>query len=406
MRWSHLVRHGLIGTSLVGAATPAIAGPCVDPIDGPYEADKTWVGLSISVDFAPKLALSGGLEVRTCLSNKVDGVVRLEMGSAGARIVAGARVKPFAGGAYKDEGAAASLGAEATLGLEMVGDFVAQVAAMYSPRYTYLAAQGSFALSDPTKVTRPRRGSIVLGFAPAGLTRESPGVPGRPIRVAGRALAPDVVAFGGTRCAEDLAVRDHLARAAQLEYSSVWTFLRLAAELAAVGAPAELVARALDAADDEVRHAELCARAAGGLALAQLSMSAAQLRFTRRSLHALATLAAEAWSEGCLNEGAAAEEAWLASAEAHGPARSMLATIARDEDGHAALAHDVLAWVHLVAPEVARSAIAVQPENIGARTVEDPALARRGVARSEVRRAAARHARHVAIERVRSVTNG
>jgi hypothetical protein len=256
-----------------------------------------------------------------------------------------------------------------------------------------------------TESERPNRGGALVGLSPFILG--SGPTPGRPITHRSRVLVPEVIARAIPACAEDRAVRDHFARSAQLEYSSVWTFLRLAAELAAIGAPAELVARALDAADDEVCHAEMCARAAGGLALAPLSMLAAQPRFTRRSARALAVIAAEAWREGCLNEGAAAEEARFASEEAHGPARAMLATIARDENRHAELAWAVLAWVQAVAPEVARSAVAVAPENIaGGVSVEDSALARRGVARSEVRRAAQADSRRRATERVRSATTG
>src|SRR5688572_13780274 len=60
---------------------------------------------------------------------------------------------------------------------------------------------------------------------------------GRPIMHDGCILGPAVSGLVPFACAEDLAVRDYFAAAAQLEASSIWTFLRLGAELAAVGAP-------------------------------------------------------------------------------------------------------------------------------------------------------------------------
>ncbi|MGE0398394.1 MAG: hypothetical protein AB7T06_16940 [Kofleriaceae bacterium] len=399
-RWSNLACHGLLSTSLIGAASaPAIAEPCGD-------ASDAVVGFTIGVDFAPKAALTGGLELRRCLADSAEAMLRLEFGGGGIRLLGGARARLFEKNGNEDDWGD-RVGFEAGLGVELYGDPGAvggHLAATYGSELIYLALEGLLPIADDK---RSNRGSLVFGISPLLLgTGPTPGrpVPGRAFTDDGYVL-PDVLARAGARSMEDRVVRDHFTYAAQLEYSSVWTFLRLAAELAAVGAPTTLVARALDAADDEVRHAELCARAAGGLALAPLSMLAAQPRFTRRSTRALATIANEAWREGCLNEGIAAEEARLAAADAQRPARSMLEAIARDEAGHADLAWDVLAWVHLVAPEVARVAI-VEPEAFRhAISVEDPALARRGVASSAVRRAAVADTQRRAIERVRTVTD-
>jgi hypothetical protein len=167
----------------------------------------------------------------------------------------------------------------------------------------------------------------------------------------------------------------------------VWTFLRLAHELVAVGAPAALVARARDAADDELRHADLCRAAAGGIALADLPTHVARPRFANRSSAALAVLAAEAWCEGCLNETAAATEAALAATRAEGAVASMLAAISRDEHAHAELSWAVLGWVFSIAPAVARDALAalppptapLSPSSPSSGAPHDPALARRGV---------------------------
>lgn len=205
------------------------------------------------------------------------------------------------------------------------------------------------------------------------------------------------------RSAEDREVRDHFTSSAQFEMSSVWTFLRLAEELAAVGAPATLIAAALDAADDEVRHAELCAAAAGGAELAPLPPSAARPRFSTRSAHALEILAVEAWCEGALNEGAAAEEARLVAAESSGSTRSMLAAIARDEAGHAELSWAVLAWLFEVAPALTRAAIARVPVHapiIDDAPAIDPAVVRRGVPSSQISAAARAYAATTARSRL------
>lgn len=59
----------------------------------------------------------------------------------------------------------------------------------------------------------------------------------------------------------------------------------------------------------------------------------------------------------------------------------MLATIARDEAGHAALSWAVLRWVEAVAPDVAAAALASlpPPRTAAPRPPFDPALARHGV---------------------------
>jgi hypothetical protein len=103
--------------------------------------------------------------------------------------------------------------------------------------------------------TVPTRFSLLGGLAPFSLAHEDTAVPGRPLRCGGRYLRP-ALASRGRACAsaEQQAVHEHYVDAAQLELSSVWTFLRLAQELAAVGAPASLVAAALEAAEAALRR--------------------------------------------------------------------------------------------------------------------------------------------------------
>lgn len=397
-RWKHLVRHGLIGGSLVAAASaPAAADSC-----GPNLDNEAVIGLTLGVDVSPKAALIGGVEVRRCISQKTELMGRIELGGGGIRVIAGARARPFEDGDYYDDGNADLLGIEAGVSMSLQGDFGAHLAGSYGYAYAYLALQANFPLT--TRDNRPQitRTSINAGFSPWSAF-SSTVVEGRPVSVNGRFITPDVIAqLAIARTAEDRAVRDHFTRSARFEYSSVWTFLRLAAELEAVGAPAYLIAAALDAADDEVRHAELCAREAGGLSLAPLSMLAAQPRFTQRTDSSLAILAHEAWVEGCLNEGAAAEEARIASQEAQGSVRETLATIAADEATHAALAWNVLAWIRSIAPAIVRDATRETPAIVAA-TEHDVALVRRGVPSERITAAARSSAIHAATTRLRDL---
>jgi hypothetical protein len=371
-RWNHLARHGLLGAGLVAAAArPADAG-CYDTVD-------STVALVIGANISPKLSFTGGIEVRSCVRENAEVMARFELGGDEPRFIAGARALPFADSSGDDE----YIGIEAGLLVDFQKRFGAHLAAGWGLNVLSFNVQAAFPLSGPE---RPIRGSIVATAAPWEWATHATSVEGRPLIVDGQLVRPGFAApLPQLASVEERAVRDHFASAAQFEYSSVWTFLRLAAELAAVGAPARLIAAALDAADDEVRHAELCA-AVAGVSLSPLALAAAQPRFTQRTPAALAQLAFEAWLEGCLNEGAAAEEARVAASEATDAARAaMLATIARDEQGHAELSWQVLAWLFEVAPAIASSAIASAPAySAGSEGADDPALARHGVPSARV----------------------
>lgn len=372
-RWSALVRHGLVGGSLLAASTAA-AAPCGD------ERTDQVVGVTLGFDFAPKFSLVGGLEARACVSNKTEVMARIEIGGGRPRIIGGARITPLAGD-DRQEGVE-FLGLEAGIGLDLDARLGAHLAAVYGQTFAYVAAQTYVPISNPVSAPpTQQRGSLIVGLSPWSWI-DSTTVEGRPLTIDGRMVHPDVIRQGILgRTAEDRAVAAHFERAAKAEYSSVWSFLRLAAELEAVGAPAHLVAAALDAAEDEVRHAEACARAAGELALIPLPPSAAQPRFLSRSARALELLATEAYAEGGMNEGAASLEARFAAETAQDETKSMLAAIARDEAGHANLAWAVLTWVMEVAPESARAAVASVPTPTTAIELDhrDTALARRGV---------------------------
>lgn len=130
------------------------------------------------------------------------------------------------------------------------------------------------------------------------------------------------------------------AKEAQEEADSVLAFLDLAQALLEHDAPTQLVDRALDAAEDEIRHALLCAAEAGTIP----RLTAFAPRAVLRGKEALDRLATESFHDGWINEGLAARRALERTRGAHGSARRTLATIARDEARHARLGRAVTAW--------------------------------------------------------------
>ncbi|MET0389673.1 MAG: hypothetical protein ABW321_27115 [Polyangiales bacterium] len=135
------------------------------------------------------------------------------------------------------------------------------------------------------------------------------------------------------------------ARDAALEAASVSAFVQLALELQACSAPARLVARALRAADDEVRHAALCAslaeRTLGVPVDYVLPPITPRPASDRRA--ALARLAEESWVDGCIGESSAARHAAAASDSVLDlTSHQALRHIARDEARHGELAWAVL----------------------------------------------------------------
>ena len=142
------------------------------------------------------------------------------------------------------------------------------------------------------------------------------------------------------------------AHVAWLEAASVPAFLRLAEELAAHGAPAEVVKAARRSAGDEVRHT----RAMQALALRHgARMPEVELEpFQHRTLEAMCL---ENAIEGCVREMfGALVTGWQARTAADAEVRRVLEPIAQDELRHAELAWAVDAWAseRLSADEVER----------------------------------------------------
>jgi hypothetical protein len=134
------------------------------------------------------------------------------------------------------------------------------------------------------------------------------------------------------------------AHCAYLEAASVHAFRRLARELEAHGAPAELVARARRAADEEVSHAKTTARLSRRFGAAPRSVRAA--RAARLPVRDLATIARENAVEGCVRETYGVLVAmWQARTARDAGVRRALTTIARDEASHADVAAAVATWI-------------------------------------------------------------
>ena len=130
------------------------------------------------------------------------------------------------------------------------------------------------------------------------------------------------------------------AQMAHLEAASVHAFQTLAGELRAYGATDRLVAAALRAADDEVRHTRLMsglARQFGGQPVAP--------EVDPPASRSLEEIALENAVEGCVRESFGALVAtWQAHAACDPTVRRAMMVIAADETRHAELAWSIAGW--------------------------------------------------------------
>jgi hypothetical protein len=143
-----------------------------------------------------------------------------------------------------------------------------------------------------------------------------------------------------------------LAHAAWLEAASVPAFVMLARELEAHRAPRELIAAALAAAGDEIRHAAIV----GALAR-RYGAQPAPVEVAVQSPRSLEALAIENAVEGCVRETWGAALALWQSHSARDPeVRAAFAAIAGDELRHAELGWAIDRWARtrLDAAAVAR----------------------------------------------------
>jgi hypothetical protein len=143
------------------------------------------------------------------------------------------------------------------------------------------------------------------------------------------------------------AVGAWLAECARLEAASVRAFRDLGAELASLGAPRSLVARARESARDEIRHARVMARLARarGATPTGARATATTAQATTRASR-LGELARENAVEGCVRETFGAVVAtWQSMHATDARVARAMRTIARDETRHAALAWAIASWL-------------------------------------------------------------
>lgn len=182
---------------------------------------------------------------------------------------------------------------------------------------------------------------------------------GRPLRVRGRQLHPDLrEGSDWTRGSRpDPSKLDAPTRAAlealwlhdaQKEHASVPAFSRIAWLLAAVGAPADLMEWAHRAALEEIEHARACFALAAGYGGRSHSVAAMpDLLLGGLDLHAdpVVTLATESLRDGCQLEDFNADVARACSEVCREPAtRAVLETIAIEERSHAEFSWALLEW--------------------------------------------------------------
>jgi hypothetical protein len=171
-----------------------------------------------------------------------------------------------------------------------------------------------------------------------------------------RPLADDDLTIARLSDGERRAVAEVWAGRAAAERTAAESFAVIGDDLAAVGAPAELIALARRAVDDELRHAELCRRVASAYRGAPLPppaplplrvpVHAGAAPEVRRALHVVGMC--------CLNEttGSAFLEACLA--EAHAPlARAALRALLSDEIDHARIGWGFLSSAASLRPAIA-----------------------------------------------------
>jgi hypothetical protein len=192
-------------------------------------------------------------------------------------------------------------------------------------------------------------------------------VAGRPLRDrAGRRAAVSVECADLTDDARAAAAA--YAADAQAECTSISAFVQLAHELAVARAPVSLIARALQAADDERRHTLQCTHLAQQLGATEVRCVAPlpQLRAASSRRALLERLALESYEDGCVTEAAAAAQLWCAArVAADSSIARQLRSVARDEDTHTQLAWDILDFCIAAGDEPVRRAVMARAEATG-----------------------------------------
>jgi hypothetical protein len=196
--------------------------------------------------------------------------------------------------------------------------------------FVLLAAGGGFGGGRPLRIAgqhSPKRAFLLLDHA---LRTRSRG---------GRAPRADA--------ATEAALFAHWAKEASSECASIPAFLALARDLELASAPRGLVEMARRAAREEATHTQLCTTLANDHTHAPIAAwtppTPSNVDIDRESL--LLRLAMEAFWDGCVAEGAAAAVARRSAPLAKDEAtHDALRTIARDEQNHAELSKQIVAY--------------------------------------------------------------
>lgn len=204
---------------------------------------------------------------------------------------------------------------------------------------------------------------------------------GRPLRVRGKQLHPELVHGAdwtrGDRpiCDErlDLATRRALAALwlhdAQKEHASVPAFARIAWLLAAVGAPPELLRWANRASTEEIEHTERCfalAAGYGGQSFTVEPMPELLVEGIGRVDDPLTTLVYESITDGGQLEDFNADVAARCASVCEEPVtRAVLEQIATEERSHAELSWALVEWVATRDPKRAQAAAERAVKDLG-----------------------------------------
>jgi hypothetical protein len=145
------------------------------------------------------------------------------------------------------------------------------------------------------------------------------------------------------------AERARLASSWRLEacdhHGSIATSARFVVQLLAVGAPANLVAAAQRAGEDELAHTELCLAMASAYAGRPITLGEHHTDFAVETYDDPKTVAVETVRAGSVGETIRAALATAAAQQASDPAvRRVFVRIAADETRHAGLAWRYLKW--------------------------------------------------------------
>ena len=124
-------------------------------------------------------------------------------------------------------------------------------------------------------------------------------------------------------------------------------------ELVAVGAPPGLVERAAAAIADEVRHARMAFGMASELLGRPVGPSPIDVAGAVTGQPELAEVCLATFSDGCIEEGIAAEQARVAAASCPGKPGRIWTAVAAEEEAHAELAWSAVEWMLSRQPDLA-----------------------------------------------------